>query len=538
MTAANDRRTAADSTDDAPASTTPAYDDLETRFQRLSAIEDALGILHWDMQTMMPPGAAEGRGEQLATLKRLAHDLLTTEEMGDLFAQAEEEIPGPLDVPDDVLNPQPIYWQRANLREMERRWRHATAVPADLVTAHARATTACEMIWREARPNSDYALILPQFRELLSLTREMAEAKSEQLGLSPYEALMDEFDPGSAENRIDALFAELSAFLPDFIQEVIDRQASHPQPRPLPGPFPIERQKKLAESMMRTLGFDFERGRLDESLHPFCGGDANDIRITNRYDETDLTSALMGALHETGHALYEQGLPRDWLGQPVGRARGMALHESQSLLIEMQVCRSRRFLAWLAPRLRDLFGLGGDAAAWEADNLYRLQTRVERGFIRVDADEVTYPAHVILRYELERALIAGDLDPADLPGAWNASMQTFLGITPPNDRLGCLQDIHWYDGAFGYFPSYTLGAMIAAQLFDAARSADSTIESALGRGDFAPLLAWLRPHVHAQGARMETEELLVVVTGHLLSPGVYMDHLRRRYLEEDGEGGA
>ena len=247
-----------------------------------------------------------------------------------------------------------------------------------------------------------------------------------------------------------------------------------------------------------------------------------------RSDEADFTRALMGVLHETGHALYERGLPAKWRHQPVGDARGMSVHESQSLLMEMQACRSREFLDFVAPLLRDAFG--GTGAAWEADNLYRLYTRVERSLIRVDADEVTYPAHVILRYRLEKALVAGDLKLADLPGAWNDGMQELIGVRPPSDREGCLQDIHWYDGAWGYFPTYTLGAMTAAQLFAAAKRADPTILPSIAKGDFAPLMTWLRANVHGKGSLLSTAELVRQATGSPLDARIYEDHLRRRYL--------
>jgi carboxypeptidase Taq len=280
---------------------------------------------------------------------------------------------------------------------------------------------------------------------------------------------------------------------------------------------------------MEALGFDFHHGRLDVSLHPFCGGTPDDVRITTRYDDEDFRRALMGVLHETGHALYERGLPAEWRGLPVGEARGMVLHESQSLLIEMQVCRSRRFLHYAAPLLRKV--LGGGGPAWDAENLYRHYTRVEPGFIRVDADEVTYPAHVILRYELERAMLAGDLAPADLPGAWSEGMRRLLGLSPPTDRLGCLQDIHWYDGAWGYFPTYTLGAIAAAQIFQAALGADPTISEGIERGDFLPFLSWLRPRIHAQASRLSTRELLIETTGRPLDPATFKAHLERRYLD-------
>jgi len=309
---------------------------------------------------------------------------------------------------------------------------------------------------------------------------------------------------------------------------VLDRQAQQPAPLPLEGPFPIAKQEALARKLMAAVGFDFEHGRLDVSLHPFCGGVPDDVRITTRYNEDDFMSALMGVLHETGHAMYERGLPRDWRLQPVGEARGMAMHESQSLLVEMQASRSREFVAWLAPLVREAFGASGPA--WEADNLLRHYNKVEPDFIRVDADEVTYPAHVILRYRLEKALIAGEMELEALPTEWNKGLKELLGITPPDDRLGCLQDIHWYDGAWGYFPTYTLGAMTAAQLFAAAKKAHPEIPAALGQGNFAPLMGWLRQHVHSQASSAGFEEIVAKATGEPLNPKVFEAHLKARYL--------
>jgi len=280
---------------------------------------------------------------------------------------------------------------------------------------------------------------------------------------------------------------------------------------------------------MERLGFDFAHGRLDVSAHPFCGGTPDDVRITTRYNESDFARALMGVLHETGHALYQRGLPVEWRLQPVGRARGMAMHESQSLLLEMQVCRSRAFLSYAAPVLRETFG--GDGPGWDAEVLHRRQTRVQRGLIRVDADEVTYPAHVILRYHLERAMIAGDLRPADLPGAWAEGLHELLGIAPDNDREGCLQDIHWYDGNWGYFPTYTLGALIAAQLFEAARREIPDLMAAISAGEFGVLLGWLRERIHSKGSLLSTANLVESATGQPLGTASFMRHLRSRYLD-------
>jgi carboxypeptidase Taq len=297
---------------------------------------------------------------------------------------------------------------------------------------------------------------------------------------------------------------------------------------PLAGRFPAAGQKALGERLMGALGFDFAQGRLDESLHPFCGGVPDDIRMTARYDETDAATGLMAVLHETGHALYNAGLPKAWRYQPVGKPRSFALHESQSLLVEMRICRSRPFLAYLAPLLADSFGVGG--AAFAADNLYRQAIRVQRGLIRVDADEVTYPLHIVLRYRLEKALLAGELEVADLPAAWNEGMRELLGVTPPDDRLGVLQDIHWPAGAIGYFPCYTLGAILAAQLYEAMIAAESDLPTHVRRGEFRPLLAWLRANVHEQGARYETQELIARATGRPLELPPFLRHLETRYL--------
>jgi carboxypeptidase Taq len=490
------------------------YRDLESRFRRLGLLQEASGFLSWDTDTMMPEGGAQSRAEQQAALDVVCHGLLTGPELPELFAAAAAETG--LDS-----------WQSANLREMRREWIHATSVPADLVEASSRACSACEMVWRKARPANDYASVRPLLQTVLDLTRQIGQAKAAKLGVSPYEALLDQFEPGGRVKHIDPLFARLSAILPGLIEDALAAQGGRPAPLRPPGPFPVAAQRKAGSTLMEKLGFDFTHGRLDVSQHPFSSGTPDDVRITTRYDESDFARALMAVLHETGHALYTSGLPAAWRHQPVGEARGMSIHESQSLLMEMQLCRSREFLVFAAPVLRSCFG--GSGPEWEAENLYRLGTRVARSFIRVDADEVTYPAHVILRYRLESAMIAGELGLKDLPAAWNEGMKELLGVAPPDDRQGCLQDIHWYDGGFGYFPTYTLGAMTAAQLFDAAKR-DSSVSRGISQGDFAPLLAWLRAHVHGLGSSVSTSELILRATGQPLDTDVFERHLRTRYL--------
>jgi carboxypeptidase Taq len=493
-----------------------AYQQLEERFRRLGAIEEAIGVLNWDSATMMPAGGAATRAEQLATLNLLAHQQLTGAEVGDLLAEAESA--------NDALD----RWQRGNLREMRRRRSHAAAVPGALVEALSRVSSECETVWRKARPANDFAAVLPFLVEMLRVQREVAAAKAEGLGVSPYEALLDRYEPGASVATIDRLFGEIADFLPDLLEAVLTRQSAQPSLAGPSGPFSIAAQRRAAERLMEAVGFDFAHGRLDVSAHPFCSGAPADVRITTRYDESDFTKALMGVLHETGHALYKRNLPAQWRLQPVGAARGMAIHESQSLLLEMQACRSPAFTRFAAPILREVFA--GDGPGWEAEALHRRQIRVSRSLIRVEADEVTYPAHVILRHRLEQAMIAGDLAPKDLPGAWAEGLRALLGVAPDNDRDGCLQDIHWYDGSWGYFPTYTLGALIAAQLFETARGAIPDLMPAIAEGDFAPLFAWLREKIHCQASLLPTAELVESATGRPLSTASFERHLRDRYL--------
>ena len=496
---------------------TMAYAELEQRFKRLGVLQGAAGVLGWDRQTMMPPGGAGDRAEQSAALALICHELLADPAAGEQLDRAEADEAAGLDP-----------WQAANLAEMRRRWIHANALEADLVEALAKTTSASEMCWREARPADDFAGFAPHFEAVLALVCEAAAAKAEALGCGAYDALLDEYEPHGRSADIDALFARLAEFLPPLLARVVEHQASRPAPLEPEGRFAIEAQRALGLRMMAAVGFDFDHGRLDVSDHPFTGGTPGDVRITTRYHDDDFTQGLMAVLHETGHAMYERGLPAKWRYQPVGEAAGMSLHESQSLLLEMQACRGRAFVGFAAPLIREAFG--GEGPAWEADNIHRLYTRVEPGLIRVYADEITYPAHIMLRYRLERALVAGELAVAELPGAWNDGMAELLGVTPADDRDGCLQDIHWAAGAFGYFPTYTLGAMTAVQLFAAARRADGDIEPGLARGDFAPLMAWLGVNVHGLGSLLRPAELLTRATGRPLDARVFEAHLEARYL--------
>jgi carboxypeptidase Taq len=491
-----------------------AYQELEARAREITALEEVLAITSWDEACMMPAGAGAGRGRAMATLAALVHEKRIDPRIGELLNRARG---------DSALDA----WQSANLAAMERDWVGATAIPVDLVRAFTTATVAAEQAWRVARPHNDWLAARPALETVVRLARERADALGAALGLSPYDALLDSWEPDLRLADIEPVFEDLQTWLPGLAERVL--QAQTPL-EPLAGPFPIGAQRALCETAMRVLGFDFHHGRFDVSHHPFCGGVPDDVRITTRYDESGFLDSLMAICHETGHALYQQGLPIAWRQQPVGQPLGAAVHESQSLLFEMQICRGRAFVGAIGSAIRAAFGRERDDA-WSDETLYQQAIRVERGRIRVDADEVTYPLHVILRFELERSLLDGSLAVADLPQAWHAGMMRYLGLpTLGDDRDGCMQDVHWFAGLFGYFPTYTLGALGAAQWFAAARAALPDLEHSIGRGELAPLVGWLREHVHGQGRRLGMQALFEQVTGSPLGVAAFKAHLEHRYL--------
>ena len=491
-----------------------AYQRLKTRHARIATLGEASAMLGWDASAMMPQGGGAARGDQLALLAGMMHELAIAPEVAEDLAAAEAE----------------GEWEEANLALMRHGHIRATALPTALVEAVSLANSRCEKIWREARRTADFGLVRPALEEVVGLQRQTAQALAAALDLSPYDALMDGFQRGVTAAEVEPIFATYEGFLAEALPRALAIQARRGPAIPLQGPFPVATQKAMAQAMSARMGLEYSHARLDESTHPFCGGTPSDVRITTRYHEGDVAQALLGVLHETGHALYERGLPEAYRRQPVGEAAGMAAHESQSLIIEMQACRGDAFLGFLGQQLQAAYG--GEAAAYEGANLAKLWRHVRPGFIRVDADEITYPAHVILRFRLERALISGDLAVADLPQAWGEGLHQLLGITPPDDAQGCLQDIHWHDGAFGYFPSYTLGAMAAAQLMGAARAATPGLDAALAQGDASPLLGWLRVNLHGQGSRLGFQDLLRAATGKALDPADFTAHLTRRYLTD------
>ena len=492
---------------------TPSYDTLTQTFSRLYRLQHLQSIASWDQAANMPPRGNEARAAAMAEMGALLHRMRTEPQLAQQLERAESE---PLSEP-----------QRANLREMRREWRQSNALPESLVQRSYMATARCEHAWRTQRPANDWKGFLGNFREVLAIEREAAEALSQQAGLARYDALMDRFEPGMTSKTVDAVFGDLRSWLPGLIRRVIDKQARETLLQPK-GPFSIQAQRELCERVIRLLGFDFEAGRLDVSTHPFCGGVPEDVRMTTRFREDEFLGSLMGTIHETGHGRYEQNRPRELLGQPVSESRSMAIHESQSLSFEMQLGSHPGFVAQLAPLVAQAFGI---QPAFEPQNLHRLITRVNPGLIRVEADEVTYAAHIILRYEIERPLIEGEIEADDIPALWDAKVAELLQLdTRGNFKDGPLQDVHWPSGMFGYFPCYSLGAMYAAQWFAAMRRATPDLDAHIARGDFTPMFDWLRANVWTQASLWTTDELVRRASGEALNPAHLRAHLETRYL--------
>ena len=492
---------------------TPSYDDLASHCTRLHHFQHLASIAWWDQAANMPPKGNEARAAALAELAALMHRMRTDATLAERIARAEQE---PLSE-----------HQRANLREIRRDWHSANALPAELVQRRQIATSRCEHAWRTLRPANDWAGFVEHWKPVLAIAREEAALLSQQTGLSKYDAMMDRYEPGMTCAAVDRVFGEVRQWLPGLIERVVAKQSREPVIATV-GPFALEAQRSLCQQTVRRLGFDFEAGRLDASTHPFSGGVPEDVRMTTRYREDQFLSALMGTVHETGHGRYEQNRPREWLGQPVSEARSMAIHESQSLSFEMQLGGHAGFATVLAPMLARAFG---EQPAFEPGNLHRLLTRVQRGLIRVDADEVTYPAHVILRYEIERTLIEGEVEPDDVPALWDAKMAELLGLdTRGNFSDGPMQDVHWPEALFGYFPCYSLGAMYAAQWFVAMRRAVPDLDARISRGDWVPVFDWLRDNIWSQASRWTTDELAIRASGEVLNPAHFKAHLESRYL--------
>ncbi len=494
---------------------TTAYSELLRRVRESALLESCAGLLGWDERTYMPQRGSAHRAEQMALLARLGHEMLTAPVLGELLATVEASPLGK-DAESDTA---------ANVREIRRQYDRAVKLSNELVEELARVTTRAQQAWQEARQADDFAAFQPWLEKVVALLRQKAQA----IGYTsvPYDALLDEYEPGATTAEITQVFAALRADLVPLVSAIA---ASKMRPRRelLERDYPLEQQERFGREAATAIGFDFEAGRLDVTTHPFCSGlGPGDCRITTRYNVHHFNEAFFGILHEAGHGIYEQGLPAEHFGAPLGTAASLGIHESQSRLWENQVGRSRPFWEHFFPRAQRAFPSAlGDVAL--DDFLFAIND-VRPSFIRVEADEATYNMHIILRFELEQALVSGDLQPADVPGAWNEKFKQFFGLTPPSAAKGCLQDIHWSMGGIGYFPTYTLGNLYAAQFMERARQDLGNLDGEFRAGRFGGLKGWLNAKIHRSGQRHRAGALCRRVTDRPLSHRPFMTYLREKF---------
>ncbi len=482
--------------------------ELSARLQELRDLGAAAALLSWDQEVMLPPRGAPARARQSAALAGVLHERLCDPALGRLLAEAAAAGAAGLDA--------------AAVREATRDRDRAVRVPRELVTELAAATSVAQQAWVGARERADWAAFAPHLARLVALKRREAEAVG--YDAEPYDALLDEFEPGARAATLTPLFARLREEIVALLGTVGDAPAEGP----LTGDFPIARQETLSREVLAFMGFDLEAGRLDVSAHPFTTGTSRgDVRLTTRYDPRDLRVGLYATIHEAGHGLYEQGIPDELAGTPLADAASLGIHESQSRLWENMIGRSREFWEHWAPRVRALFPDRLEGVTAEA--MYRAVNAVRPSLIRIEADEVTYNLHIVLRFELERALLAGEIAVEDLPAHWNARLRETLGVRPADDAEGVLQDIHWACGLFGYFPTYTLGNLYAAQFHAQACRDIGDLPGLIARGDTAPLLAWLRAKIHARGRILPAQELCREVTGRGLETGPFVAYLRAKF---------
>lgn len=490
------------------------YTQLVEKLHRIDRLNSVAGLMSWDEQVNLPSASADRRAEQMALLAELQHREAADPVLAEWLDGLEADEGADLDAD-----------QRAVIREARRDYDRIARLPEEFVVRAARLESQAYHAWEVARENSDFAGFAPFLQQQLDLSKEEAGYHGLS-GPDIYDFHIDNHDPGMSAAVIEPLFAELRTGLVPLVREIVDSPIKA-DPSPLIG-LSVDGQKTFLREVTERIGFDYTRGRVDVSAHPFCGGDAADTRMTTRFVSHAPLEALYSSIHETGHGLYEQGQAIEHLGTALGTAVGMGVHESQSRMWENQVARGRSFWRFFEPRFREIFQL--DSERISSDQLFLAANEVKLNPIRVESDEVTYNLHIMLRFELEKRLFDGDLAVTDLPEAWNALSVELLGLHPKNDAEGVLQDVHWSGGAFGYFPSYCLGNMIAAQLWDTIQEVIPDLDTDFEQGDFTRLLSWLRENIHRQGQRYDTVALVERVTGQAISPKPLLKYLNDRYL--------
>jgi carboxypeptidase Taq len=494
-----------------------AYESLVAHARETAKLNSIAGLLEWDERTKMPPAGGEYRAEQISYLAGEIHKRQTDPRVGEWLAELAG---GPLAA-------DPHSDAGTVIRQLRRQYDKKTRLPQALVEELSRTAVLGQQLWVEARATDDFA----RFRPLLEKTLELKRQEAAALGYTatPYDALLDDYEPGATTAEVSATLAGLRDALTPLVGQIVS-SGRQPDGAVLKREFPVDRQEAFGKAAAAAIGFDFAAGRLDVTDHPFCGGAGpRDVRITTRYNAHDFGDAFFSILHEAGHGLYEQGLPAEHFGLPTGEAASLGIHESQSRLWENQVGRSRAFWEYFYPQAQAAFPSALGDVSLEA--FHFAVNEVRPSLIRVDADEVTYNLHVLIRFELERAMIENDLQARNLPGAWREKYDKYLGVAPPSDADGALQDVHWSAGLFGYFPTYSLGNLYAGQFFARAAQELCDLPAAFRRGEFGPLLEWLRAKIHRRGQRWKASELAVDVTGQPLSHGPWIDAMRAKYGE-------
>lgn len=502
---------------------TDPYNDLLAHQRETALLSSTASLLGWDQETMMPPGGLEHRGNQLAQLAGMIHARATDTRIGEWLTACEAN-------PELMADATSTF--AVNLKEWRRRYDRATKLPAELVVEFSQTISRAKAEWDVAKNNNDFPRFAPWLDKIIELSRQQASCFGwQEDDGEPWDALAEGYEAGMTARSVAEVFTPLRERLVHLVDRITNA-AQQPSNRFNEIKLPVEKQEALVRAISSSVGFDYQRGRLDISSHPFCSGThSGDVRLTTRFAEDNFNDALGSTLHETGHGLYEQGLPFDHVGTPRGLAVGLSIHESQSRLWENQVGRSQAFWKWCFPKLGETFG--GVMSGISENEVYAACNRVAPSLIRVEADEATYNLHIMIRFELERSLLKGELSAAELPEAWNLKYREYLGVEVPDDTRGCLQDIHWSMGALGYFPTYTLGNLYSAQFFEAAADAlggATSLEAMLERGEFGPLLTWLRTNIHELGMTYASAELCEHVTGKPLSAEPLMRHLESKLL--------
>jgi len=493
-----------------------AYVKLKNLFEEQSLLNDINGILNWDMATYMPQKSRNQRVRQIQKILDYKKSIFDQIKKKELFKK----------INDSGLSPE----DKLNLNLMKDKFEYFDIVPYEYIKKKTSLAILCEGEWRKAKLKSNFNLVKKSFKKLVDVIKIESEILSQKKDKTKYDCLLSKYDRSLTSSRITKIFSRIESFLKKNIPLILEKQRNY-KSISFTENLSESEQFKLSKDFMKKLGFDFSRGRIDKSSHPFCGGSSEDIRITTRYNDSDSFSCFDALMHETGHAIYEQGLPKKWLHQPLGSSGGMSLHESQSLFIEMQIIKSLQVSHLIEKIIKNNFGKKNPT--WNQENIYRNRKQVKKNYIRVDADEVHYPLHIIHRFNIEYKIIEEDANIENLPDLWNEEFSKTLGLEVHDDKSGCLQDIHWYGGDFGYFPTYSIGAFIAAQLACKVRTELINYDLNLKEGNFKPIIMWLRKNIHNRGNFLKIDELLEESTDEKLNLKYFENHIIDRYIKKE-----